>query len=333
MGVLMSPLLAQAQSVLYEESHKETEYRYGVVEDNMLDSINEMEKFKYRLTFTDKTVHRVIDPQYNSLLEVTLDSISDEAPWMNLARKFAYDGTQSIMYGKDGSIVSSEPFSEEQRAEAEAEKMSISNEGYHPGLKEFPSLPDSLPQLSFVDGITIERLNEESFRISHEDMSTVFDKSVFTITNAWTDGDGYKNTRTLGYTPFEGQGFLLTVNKHERVIRSYNGPCITEVTLSHLYDYVIQDPGKLIEKAMTQSESISISPNPNDGHFSVKVNLASQSQVSGVAVIHVLTNQLITLPIPASANFTVDISGEVAGHYVLRVTTSQSVLTTHFIKN
>jgi hypothetical protein len=80
-------------------------------------------------------------------------------------------------------------------------------------------------------------------------------------------------------------------------------------------------------------ESISISPNPNDGIFTVTRNKAVDTQINNAEILDLLTGRVINIPYNQNGTFTVDIVGEPGGNYAIRLTTNHSVISKPFIKN
>lgn len=332
-GLTFVPLLSVAQTNKYQSSHKEIELNYGLIEDSKYDSLRESEKFRYSLTYEERTMKTFIDQDFNYSYEVKVDSQSFNQPWMNVAQRFIKNGSSSTTIKKDGTS----DFSvndEEDVAWFNEVKNNIEDNGYHPGLAFFPELPDSLPKSFTIEGASYEKISDGVFSITKEGTTITYDKPESKITYEYTARDGYKVRHTIGYTKYgENQGYLETISKTEKFNFTSNGTCVTEVKIIYRTEYSIVDPGNLIGKALHQTEEISISPNPNTGIFSCNVTLANNSNIQSVIVVNLMTNAVTQLPFPNSQNFLVDISNLSSGQYVIRVNTSNGTLTKHFIKN
>ncbi len=333
-GLIVCPAFMQAQTHLYEESHKEIEYNYGVIENNWIDSISEIEKIKYNFRFTEKSVSKSIDNNYHSYEEVILDTISNEQAWMNLSHKFTYSNNEMRIWGRDGVLLKTVPFTEEQIKQEEQMRFDIIDNGFHPGILMFPQLSDSFPDNFSESGITIQKLEPGVFKLQTNELTTTYNRNNLTIIKEWIDEDGIRNIETLGYAPFgENKGFLLTIEKQEKFKHSEKGICITEVTLRHFHHYQVNDIGNLMLKALQQEESISLSPNPNDGNFNLEIQLAEGNQLLGIEIVRLLNGQTIPVPMyPSQKSFQINKTELLPGQYVVRVKTANSVLTKHFIK-
>ena len=323
-----------AQNLLYRQTNKEIEYDYGIIDNAALNKVSEIEKIKYELKYAEKTFTKTIDQNFNTLLEITIDSNGYEKDWMNLAKKFRYDETGMLIIDKNNSIVKTIPYTTEQLNERTIRRDNIQSNGFHPGIINFPEFnAHTISQLA-TQNIIVQNLTNGASKVTFKDKTTTYNKPNLTITNEWTDKSGFKNKETIGYeTLADNKGYLQRIKKSERFINSVNGPCITEVKLKYYLQYSIQDDGHLIDKALKVNESIQIFPNPNNGVFTANVLLSANNSIVSVRIINVLTGSSLTIDNNSQNTFTVNQPSLAAGNYVLQVVTSNTTLNTHFFKN
>jgi hypothetical protein len=320
----------------YHQSHKEIEYAYGVIADEDLERISEIEKIKYELKYAERSVIKTIDKNMQTTLDITIDSNGYEQPWMNLAKRFTYTNDNIKLFDKNGERMQSIDYTDEQREDNYIIQEDIKENGFHPGLVAFPEFTDEIIEQLRNEGISITNNEDGSTTIEHEDGETeTYNPLYLTITREWKDEEGFKNKETNGYIPYlVNRGYLLRLSKTERFINSVNGPCITEVKLIYYSDYQIQDDARLIDQVTGNIESVAIYPNPNDGIFSVAVKISEETgnQIVETRIVNLMDGEEFYVNREGQNDFVVEIPDLRAGHYVLRVVTYQSVLSTHFFK-
>ena len=330
--ILFSKNLLIAQNFSYQQTHKEIEYDYGIIDSAGLQKISEIEKIKYELKYTEKTVNRKIDQTGQTTLEVTIDSNGYQKDWMNLAKKFRYDenGMQIL---NQNSTVKTIPYSPEQIAERANQKDQIQSNGFHPGIIGFPEFTSQQITQLATQNIVVQNVSSGVVKVSFQNQTTTYNKPNLTITREWVDKNGFKNKETAGYESLlNNKGYLLKIRKFEKYINSVNGPCITEVKLTLYLGYTIQDEGHLIDKALNQNESIHIYPNPNDGVFTVNVQLLENSNIVSAKIINILTGHTTILDNATQNTFLVNLPSLETGNYVLQVITNNTTINTHFFK-
>jgi hypothetical protein len=257
------------QEGTYQQSHKEIEYTYGVIADEDLESISEIEKIKYELKYVERSVIKTIDEKMQTTLDVTIDNNGYEQPWMNLAKRFIYTNEKIELFDKIGEQMPSVDYADEQRGDNYIIQEDIRENGFHPGLVAFPDFKDEIIEQLRAEGIMVTSSDDGSTTIDHGDGETeTYNPLYLTIIREWNDKEGFRNKETNGYIPYlVNRGYLLRLSKAERYIHSVNGPCITEVKLIYYSDYQIQDEARLIDRATGNIESVAIYTKPKDGIF------------------------------------------------------------------
>lgn len=324
-----------SQPTLYSQTNKEVEYNYGVIAEDDLNLISEIEKIKYEFRYSERTYSKVIDANYQTTLDIVVDSNGYEQDWMNLAKRFHYDKDGISYYDKQNVLLNTIAYTAEQKARNTEFSEQTKTLGYHPGLSAFPKI-DAETKNALEDAGIMVAINNDSTSIALSypgGEKETYDLLSSTITREWTDQDGHKNRETSAYEPYEeNKGFLLVSRQHEKFLQSENGPCITAVRLIYYNNYVITDVAKLIDKATDQFRAIQVYPNPNSGVFSVQVVLPQGESITGTQISNVLTGDVIPQNPDNAGSFSVDIQNRPPGHYVIQVTTTQSSLSAHFFK-
>jgi hypothetical protein len=267
-------------------------------------------------------------------LDVTIDNNGYEQPWMNLAKRFIYTNEKIELFDKIGEQMPSVDYADEQRGDNYIIQEDIRENGFHPGLVAFPDFKDEIIEQLRAEGIMVTSSDDGSTTIDHGDGETeTYNPLYLTIIREWNDKEGFRNKETNGYIPYlVNRGYLLRLSKAERYIHSVNGPCITEVKLIYYSDYQIQDEARLIDRATGNIESVAIYPNPNDGIFSVAVKISESNQIIETRIVNLMNGEEFYVNKEGVNDFAVDIPDLRDGHYVLRVVTNQSILSTHFFK-
>lgn len=324
-----------SQSSLYSQSNKEIEFNYGVISDDDLPLISEIEKIKYEFRYSERTHMMSIDANYQTTLDITIDSNGYEQPWMNLAKKFHHDVNGVSYYDKQGALMNTIEYTDEQKM-VNTELANYAREnGYHPGLAAFPvitaekklNLENHGYQVTYTPDSATTTLTYPSGE------KETYNAQYLTITSEWLDQDGLKNIETAGYEPYQDyKGYIQTLRKHEKFLQSENGPCITEVKLVYYSDYQIQDHAGLINKATKQYRSITVYPNPNDGIFNVLITLPDNETITGTNITNIITGEITPVNPGNRLTFNVNIQNHLPGHYVIQVITTQTTLSTHFFK-
>jgi hypothetical protein len=324
-----------SQLPLYTQSHKEIEYNYGVIADEDLNLISEIEKIKYEFRYSERTLVKTIDADYESSLDLTVDSDGYEQPWMTLAKRFHYDRNGISYYDKSNFVINTVAYDDDQHAQNNQIKENTELNGYHPGLATFPVIDEQTHNQLLASGYRIQTNDDETVTelTAPNGEKDIFNSALLTITHEWTDEDGLKNSETDAYEPYlEYKGYLLRMNKREKFKHSENGPCITEVRLVFYQNYEIADHAGLIDKATKQNRSVTIFPNPNDGIFNVETTMPHNESIIGTMIVNLMTGEILQINSDNAPAFNVNIQNQPSGHYILRVITNQSTLATHFFK-
>ena len=320
---------------LYSQSHNEVEYQFGTIDDNDINKLSEIEKIKYEFKQIERKVTQSINEQYAMNMEISILSNTNDQPWMKLAKKFKYTPSNVVLFDENDKVMKTIIYSDDELKSNKAISEDIRQNGYHPGMVTFPKYSEELAKGLLTQGIQVEKNTTEStFKINYEEGSKeIYNEEKLTITKEWKDKDGYKNIETRGYELYQpNKGYLLKMRKFEKFIHSVNGPCITEVQIVLYKDYVINDPLKLIDKATNTLQAINTSPNPNNGIFSVTVQLGNESTILKTRITNLLTGESFDVNESYKETFTVDMTQRPAGHYAIQVITSSGNLTSHFIK-
>lgn len=318
----------------YLQSNKEVEFNYGVVAPEQYERLTDIEKIKYQLRYEERTVVKKILEGNTFDMEVKIDSTNFEEPWMDLAKRFHYSDQGIDLFDRSGQLSQHVEYTEEQVADRSKMRTDLAENGFHPGLASFPEFTTEIRNLLTSGGIVVIDMSPTIVKLQDgPDHATIFDTKHFTITEEWTDNDGYRNTELRGYEPYlQDRGYLLMLLKHERFITSVNGPCITEVKLKYYSDYKIEDRGNFIDKATNNYTSLSLYPNPNNGVFQASISGPPSLQIIQTEIINNLTGQIEVVNATGLRNFSIEKPNLAAGNYTLRIVTNISTLTSSFIK-
>jgi len=323
------------QNMLYKQTNKIQEYNYGVVDTAGMRQLSEIEKIKYELKFVEKRYSETIYSNYESEFEVKIDSNEYAQDWMKLASKFNYNNEGMHLYDANNSLMKTIAYTPEELSQRNDKKLDMQQYGFHPGIASFPEFTaDMVAQLA-TQNVQVTTMPNGEVKVVSGSITTIFNKYKLTVVAEYLDREGYKNRQTLGYEPYlTDHGYLLAIDKTERFVHSVNGPCITETKLTYYSNYLIEDPGALIDKAMLKQESITLYPNPNDGVFTVKAELNNNVNITSVKVVSVLTGSATNIDCGNQKTFLVNLPNLATGQYVLQIITSeQKSLTANFFKN
>ncbi|MCF8427298.1 MAG: T9SS type A sorting domain-containing protein [Bacteroidia bacterium] len=323
------------QSLLYKQTNKILEYNYGVVDTAGMRKLSETEKIKYELRYVEKSYTKTIDQNYETVMDIVVDSNEYEKDWMHLARRFNYSSAGMNLYDKDNVFIKTLDYSQDQLDRRAELKTSIQTNGYHPGLTEFPEFNPAIITYLATQNVQVSTMANGEVKMVTPLNTTIFNKYNNTIVTEWIDSSGIKNRETKGYEPYlTNKGYLLKINKRERFVYSINGPCITETQMTFYNNYEIQDNGGLVDKAINKEASIAIYPNPNDGVFTVSATLNDNVSISSVKVINVITGNFTTVSNGGQKTFLVNLPNLSSGQYSVQLITSdQQTLNASFIKN
>jgi hypothetical protein len=324
-----------SQTSSYIQSNREVEYNYGIIADDDLPKISEIEKIKYEFRYLERTVVRTIDQAYHTVLDITIDSNGYEQSWMNLAKRFHYDEKGIACYDKQNKLVNTLSYTERQKSDNAEISTGIKESGFHPGLAAFPYFNKETSADLQSQGVLVETNEDRSLTtlIFPGGEKETYDNQNLSIIRTWYNKDGLKNIETTGYEPYlENRGYLQRIRKRETFLQSVNGPCIIDVKLVYYSDYKIKDGLHLIDKATQQIENIKVYPNPNDGIFNVSVELPRDGAILGTRISNILTGEEFWINKTNEKAFVTDIRNYPAGHYVIQVITNQSSLSAHFFK-
>jgi hypothetical protein len=324
-----------SQSSLYSQSNKETEYNYGVIADQDLATVSEIEKIKYEFRYQERTCIKTIDPNYQTTLDITVDSNGYEEPWMNLAKRFHYDVNGISYYDKQNVLMNTIAYTNEQKARNVELAEQTRESGYHPGLEALPEINGQDKADLESQGYLVQTNTDATITtlVYPSGEKEIFNTQFSSISHEWIDEDGLKNIETRAYEPFgDHKGFLLKLYKREKFLQSENGPCITEVTLIYYSNYKIEDHAGLIDKATDTDRSIMVYPNPNNGIFSVAVTLQENEVITGALISNSITGEIIDVNADHATNFAVDMRTKPSANYVIQIVTNQTTLSTHFFK-
>jgi hypothetical protein len=332
--VLLSGFLCMAQTVPYTQSNKEIEYHYGVIADEELSQISDIEKIKYELRYMERTVTKKIDANYDTYLEIVVDSNGYEQPWMELAKRFSYSPSGIDLYDKNNQFMETVPYTSDQSQAKDEIKNNIRTYGFHPGLAEFPDFTDEEMVALNANGLLVQKNADGITKIEYpNNTKETYDLNKLTIVREWIDDDGIRSVETNGYEPYgTNQGYLLRIRKTEKFLHSINGPCITEVRVKYFSNYQIADVGHLIDRATNNIDSITIYPNPNDGVFTVHIQTANHTQVLNAVIVNLLTGDEMPIPLGESNTFLINQPDLLPGNYLFRAITNQTVISAQFIK-
>lgn len=323
------------QSTLYKQTNKIMEYQFAVADSAAIRQMSESEKIKFELKYVEKSYTRTINNQFESSIEVKIDSNDFKKGWMKLPTKYRYTQSGIDMIGSDNLVTKTLPYTADELAFITDEKAGMEEKGFHPGIVSFPSFDAATIQLLSSENIMVSNLPTGEIKVRNGSTSTIYNTFKRTIVTEYTDGDGIKCKETLGYEPLgTDKGFLLKIKKLERFVTTNAGKCITETRLTYYTDYAISDPGNLLNKAVGRKDVVNLFPNPNDGVFTVKVSLKDDANIASVKIINALNGNPITVNHNNQQTFLVDMPNLAAGNYVLQIISSnQRIINTNFIKN
>ncbi|OYU95419.1 MAG: hypothetical protein CFE21_09750 [Bacteroidetes bacterium B1(2017)] len=325
----------QGQNLLFKQTNKILEYNYGVVDTAYMNRLTASEKIKYELKFVERTYTKRINNSYESDFEIVIDSNQYEEQWMGLAKRFYYGVSKIELFDATNTLLKTIPYSIEQLAKNSEQRIFIQENGYHPGIISIPDYTkEQISKLGTENG-TWTRLENGDLKFVQGLNSITYNKSKRTIVHEYLDMDGHKVKETEGFEPYlDGKGYLLKVNKRECFIVTDGGVCVTETKLSYYTNYEIEDNGKLLETSLQKKRTIQLYPNPNDGVFTVSVDLPENVAITSVKVIHVMTGNTISIDSGGNKIFQVSLPNLASGNYVLQVQTSeQKTINTNFFKN
>ncbi len=323
------------QSTLYKQTNKIMDYQFAVADSSAVRQMSESEKIKFELKYVEKSYTRTINSNFESNIEVRIDSNDFKKDWMTLAKKYRYTQTGIDMIGSDNLVAKSIPYSTDELAFIKEEKAGISDDGFHPGLIAFPSFDAATINALSAENIIVTNMPNGEVKVKSGGYTTIYNNFKKTIVSDYTDGDGIKCKETLAYEPYASdKGFLLKIKKLERFVTTNAGKCITETRLSYYSNYEIEDNGNLVNKAMDKKDVVNLYPNPNDGVFTVAVALKDDASIASVRVIHALSGSTVVVNHNNQSTFLVNLPNLTAGNYVLQlVTSNQRTINTNFIKN
>ncbi len=326
--------ISYGQNIIYKQTNKIIEYDYGIIDTPDLNIITETEKIKYELRVVEKSFSKTINNEFETEFEVKIENNEYQKNWMKLAQKFKYTASGMELYDINGILIKTISYSPEQITERSINKDNIHNNGYHPGLIDFPEFTEQAIAQLATQNITVQHIASGITKIILPNKTITFNKNNYSILSEYTDELGVKIKETKGYEPYlNNKGYLLKINKTERFIYSVKGPCITEVSLKYYNNYEIEDNGNLINKAIQKPETINIFPNPNDGVFTTVVQLNENSTIVSVKVINVLSGSIINIDHNGENTFLVNLPNLTTGQYVLQViTNNQTSITANFFK-
>lgn len=327
--------LCFGQTPLYKQNNKIMEYQFAVADSSAIRQMSESEKIKFELKYVEKSYTRTINNNFESNIEVKIDSNDFKKDWMTLAKKYRYTQTGIDMIGSDNLVSKSIPYSTEELAFITEEKEGIEEAGFHPGLRSFPSFNAAAINALSAENIFVSNMPNGEVKVTAGGTTTIYNSFKKTIVSDYTDGDGIKCKETLAYEPYGvDKGFLLKIKKLERFVTTNAGQCITETRLTYYTNYEIVDNGNLVNKAMDKKDVVNLYPNPNDGVFTVSVALKDDASIASVKVIHAITGSTVTVNHNGQSTFLVNLPSLTAGNYVLQiVTNNQRTINTNFIKN
>ncbi|MCE2741301.1 MAG: T9SS type A sorting domain-containing protein [Sphingobacteriales bacterium] len=323
------------QSTLYKQTNKIMEYQFAVADSSAIRQMSESEKIKFELKYVEKSYTRTINSNYESNIEVKIDSNDFKKDWMTLPSKYRYTQKGIDMIGSDNLIKKTYPYSSEDLAFIAEEKLGIEEKGFHPGIITFPSFDAAAINALAAENILVSNMPNGEVKVTSGANSTIYNNFKKTIVTDYIDGDGIKCRETLAYEPYGiDKGFLLKIKKLERFVTTNAGKCITETRLTYYTNYEIADNGNLVNKAMDKKDVVKLYPNPNDGVFTASVALKDDASIASVSVIHAITGSTVAVNHNNQRTFLVNLPNLTAGNYVLQVVTNnQRTINTNFIKN
>lgn len=323
-----------SQNVLYKDRHKQIEYNYAIVDSGTFDQLSETEKIKYELRYSETSHSTKINSDYSEETEIVYDSNGYGKDWLILPKRIVYDNSGITLYGVDGNVINKQPYTEQQLASRADDRINVNQQGYHPGISGFPLGNQSLYDQLAASGIAYHNHGSGKFSITQQGVTTTYDKQKLLITTERRDENGNLCRDYDGYVQMEnGKGYLQAVAKTERSLKSERGLCLTEVKLVYYFDYQIQDFAGLIERTLQQvSENLLIVPNPNNGIFSVQVQLREGSIIQEIRLINMVTGHISNIAQAPSGSITVNRPDLESGYYAVQVVTNNSIVTGQFIK-
>ncbi len=327
--------LIHAQQVVFTQSHKILAYSYAVVDSTGFEKLNDLEKIKYGLKFQEKTKKFIIYDNHETLTEIQIDSNTHGEEWMHLVSKFRYTPFQTEFIGLSGEVLRTIPHNAEQLKVEQNRKLEMDTAGYHPGIISFPNFRSLLQVNTDSLGFQVIALSPFEIQLRYPNRSLIFNDNLYTITEEFTDRDGIKTRVLRAYEPYKtNSGFLLKLLKEERFLTGHKGACITETKLNYYTNYVIQDNGNLIQKALGNIGQLKIYPNPNTGVFTAELNLPDDKQAVSCKVFSLQNGQVVSIDMGNSKTFSVNQPNLPSGNYVLQVLLNNGqLLSTSFYKN
>ncbi len=212
------------QNILYKQSNKILSYDYGVVDTAGMNKLSEIEKIKYELKFTQQSYSETIDQNYESQIELKVDSNEYEQPWMKLPKRIRYGNVGTELFDENNSLIKSIVNTPDQIASRLERKVEMRENGFHPGLISFPNFSASDIALLDSQNILVSNMPNGEVKVSFDSRTVIFNKYKFTIVEEFIDDDGKKNRETKGYEPYlENKGYLLRIYKKEKFLNSVNG--------------------------------------------------------------------------------------------------------------
>jgi hypothetical protein len=323
-----------AQNLLYIEKHKEVEYNFAIIDSGTFEELTETEKIKYELRYSETNVTNKISSDFSQETEIIYDSNGYSKDWLKLPKRMVYNNAGIMLYSEEGDLMNTIEYSEEQIIDRANDKIDVEQNGYHPGLISFPVGSPSLYSQLTVNGIRYQDYGLGKFSITADGSTTTYDKSNLLITTERIDEIGNKVKEYDGYIQMENsKGYLQVISKTETAIKSIEGPCLTAVKLIYYLNYQIEDVGQLINKSLQpNSEKVTLYPNPNQGVFTIQVQLNQGNIIQQVRILNMISGQVINLGNSNTNSIDVNMPDMPLGVYAVQVQTNHSILTSQFIK-
>lgn len=325
----------KGQNYFLQESHSEAKYNYVLMDSSLLGQLTEIEKIKYELTFEEKSIKTIVKDNFYTNKEITYDSISNHKDWLKRPKKILFTEFDYKLFDTDGQVIKTVNFDEQQASAATVEATEIKDLGFHPGLAFFPIWNDNIANVLNNSNVPYQNLGLGAFSVTPTPgYKNTYNRNNLEITTEWLDESGQPWVETTGYFELDNAGgFLPLFSKKETTITTTNGLCITAVELVYFFDYIIIDPGQLMKKNLSLvSEYITVSPNPNNGHFKLSIQLAPSSQLLEVKLVNLVTGISTIIPNGNGSEIMVDLPDLPAGNYAILVTTNNKIISKQFIK-